>query len=299
MGLATKAIKQKIKSVNNIKKITKTMEMVSVSKMKKTTERVVRGRAYSKYALDLLHHIAGERHISHPFLENKKGEKVLLIVISSNKGLAGAYNANISKALAKYKSSSKKEIDCITIGKQSEKSARRNGLNIVASFIDFSEKSSSEEFLTIRDILVNEFKTGKYESVKVLYTEFKSSTSYKPFLMQVLPIKENIYKDLLLPDSDQKENKITEKKKLGLYAFEPNEAEILDTVITQLLEQAIFHTFLESLASEHSSRMFAMRNANDSANTMVSELTLYYNRVRQGAITQEIAEIVGGAAAMS
>lgn len=298
MGLATKAIKQKIKSVNNIKKITKTMEMVSVSKMKKTTERVTRGRAYSRYALELLHHVAGERHISHPFLEKKKTGKVLVVVISSNKGLAGAYNVNISKSLNKYKSSTKNEIDCITIGKQSEKSARRNGLNVVASFIDFSEKSSSEEFLIIRDILVTEFKTGKYEAVKVLYTEFKSSTSYKPFLMQVLPIKENIYKDLLLPEDD-KVHKYNEKKNLGLYTFEPSEAEILDTVISQLLEQAIFHTFLESLASEHSSRMFAMKNANDSANTMVSELTLYYNRVRQGAITQEIAEIVGGAAAMS
>ncbi len=166
MGLATKAIKQKIKSVNNIKKITKTMEMVSVSKMKKTTERVTRGRAYSRYALELLHHIAGEDHLTHPFLEEKETGKVLVVVISSNKGLAGAYNVNISKALGKYKSSTKNEIDCITIGKQSEKSARRNGLNIIASFINFSEKSTSEEFLTIRDTIVAEFKTDKYEAVK-------------------------------------------------------------------------------------------------------------------------------------
>lgn len=298
MGLATKAIKQKIKSVKNIKKITKTMEMVSVSKMKKTTERATRGRAYSRYALELLHHIAGEEHISHPFLEEKKTGKSLVVIISSNKGLAGAYNVNISKALGKYKLSAKKEIDCITIGKQSEKSARRNELNIIASFIEFSEKSTSEEFLVIRDMIVDQFKTGKYEAVKVLYTEFKSSTSYKPFLMQVLPVKEEIYKDLLLSD-DSKPEKNTKKNKFSQYTFEPSEAEVLDTVIRQLLEQAIFHTFLESLASEHSSRMFAMKNATDSANTMVSELTLYYNRVRQGAITQEIAEIVGGAAAMN
>lgn len=298
MGLATKAIKQKIKSVNNIKKITKTMEMVSVSKMKKTTERVVRGRAYSRYALELLHNIAGEDHITHPFLEEKKTGKVLVVVVSSNKGLAGAYNVNISKALGKYKSSTKNEIDCITIGKQSEKSARRNGLNVIASFIDFSEKSTSEEFLIIRDIVVKEFQGEKYEAVKILYTEFKSSTSYRPFLMQVLPVKEKIYKDLLLPEEPH--NKKSEKKKTTeTYTFEPSEAEVLNTVIMQLLEQAIFHTFLESLASEHSSRMFAMKNANDSANSMVSELTLYYNRVRQGAITQEIAEIVGGAAAMN
>ncbi len=299
MGLATKAIKQKIKSVQNIKKITKTMEMVSVSKMKKTTDRVIRGRAYSRYALELLHHIASEDGLSHPFLEEQKGDKTLVLVISSNKGLAGSYNMNISKALSKYVLSLRDDdVSCITIGKQSEKSVRRSGLPIIASFIEFSEKSTSDEFLVVRDMIVKEFATGLYKAVKILYTEFKSSTSYKPFLMQILPLKEELYKDLLLPQ-DAYSEKLTKEKKFSQYSFEPNEKDVLHTVIWQLLEQAIFHTFLESLASEHSSRMFAMRNANDSASNMVSGLTLHYNRVRQGAITQEIAEIVGGAASMN
>jgi F-type H+-transporting ATPase subunit gamma len=293
MGLQTKAIKQKIKSVGNIKKITKTMEMVSVSKMKKTTERVVKGRPYSRYALELLSHIAGEKGVSHPFLEDKKTGKSLVVIISSNKGLAGAYNINISKALSKFKSFSQKEIDCITIGKQSEKSARRNGLNIIASFIDFSEKSGSEEFLAIRDTIVKEFTTGEYETVKILYTEFKSASSYKPFLIKILPVKEEIYKDLLLPEIGEN-SEYNKSKQLSLYTFEPSETEILDMVIKQLLEQVLYHTFLESLASEHSSRMFAMKSASDSAKNMVDDLTLYHNQVRQAAITQEIAEIVGG-----
>lgn len=297
MGLATKVIKQKIKSVNNIKKITKTMEMVSVSKMKKTTSRVVSGRAYSRYALELLHHIAGERHIKHPLLTEREGDKELVVVISSNKGLAGSYNINISKALTKYKNSIDKKIDCLTIGKQSEKAARRNGLNIVASFIDFSEKSTSEEFLSIRDTILGEFESGNYSKIHMLYTQFVSANSYKPFLMQILPVKEEIYRDKLMPVEGEN-SEYNKSKNLSLYTFEPGEYEVLNTVIKQLLEQAIFHTFLESLASEHSSRMFAMKNANDSAKSMVSELTLYYNRVRQGAITQEIAEIVGGASAM-
>lgn len=297
MGLATKAIKQKIKSVNNIKKITKTMEMVSVSKMKKTTSRVVSGRAYSRYALELLHHIAGERHIKHPLLTEIEGDKELVVVISSNKGLAGSYNINISKALTRYKNSTDKKIDCLTIGKQSEKAARRNGLNIVASFVDFSEKSTSEEFLSIRDTILGEFQSGNYSKIYILYTQFVSANSYKPFLMQILPVKEEIYRDKLMP-AEGENSEYNKSKNLSLYTFEPGEYEVLNTVIKQLLEQAIFHTFLESLASEHSSRMFAMKNANDSAKSMVSELTLYYNRVRQGAITQEIAEIVGGASAM-
>lgn len=292
MGLATKAIKQKIKSVGNIRKITKTMEMVSVSKMKKTTDRVLAGRPYSRYALELLHRIAIEDHITHPLLETIQAEKVLVVVISSSKGLAGAYNANISKALAKFKTTSPKPIECITIGKQSEKSARRNGLPILASFIDFSEKSTSEEFLVIRDTVVKEFLSGSYESVYVLFTEFKTSTSYKPFLMQLLPIREEIYKDLLLGTDEA----VTYKP--SMYSFEPSENDVLNAVTTQLLEQALFHSFLESLASEHSSRMFAMKNANDNAKEILDDLTLYYNQIRQGAITQEIAEIVGGAMAM-
>lgn len=297
MGLQTKAIKQKIKSVKNIGKITKTMEMVSVSKMKKTTERVVSGRAYSRYALELLHNIATERHISHPFLEKRDTGKVLVVVISSNKGLAGSYNLNIVKALANYKKMREgKTIDCITIGKQSEKAARVNGLNILASFHNFSEKSTSEDFLAVRDVVLKEFAENEYEAVKVIFTEFKSATSYKPFIMQLLPVKEGIYKDVLLQSQN---GEVSTEKKFSMYLFEPSEAEVLDSVIRQLLEQALFNMFLEAQASEHSARMFAMKNANDNASEMMDSLTLLYNQVRQGAITQEISEIVGGAAAMN
>src|SRR5690606_9495973 len=136
----------------------------------------------------------------------------------------------------------------------------RNSLNIIASFIDFSLKSSSEEFLIIRDMIVNEFTSNNYESVKVLYTEFKSVNTYKPFLMKILPVKEEIYKDLLLPAKGEN-SEYNKNKKFSLYIFEPSEAEILNNVIKQLLGQALYHAFLESLASEHSSRMFAMKSA--------------------------------------
>ncbi len=297
MGLQTKAIKQKIKSVKNIGKITKTMEMVSVSKMKKTTERVVSGRSYSKYALELLHNIATERHVTHPLLEKRDSGKVLVVVISSNKGLAGSYNLNIVKALSSYKNLREgKQIDCLTIGKQSEKAARVNGLNIIASFHNFSEKSTSEDFLAVRDVVLKEFTENGYEAVKVIFTEFKSATSYKPFIMQLLPVKEGIYKDILLQNQN---GETSTEKKFSMYLFEPSESEVLDSVIRQLLEQALFNMFLEAQASEHSARMFAMKNANDNASEMMDSLTLLYNQVRQGAITQEISEIVGGAAAMN
>jgi F-type H+-transporting ATPase subunit gamma len=297
----TKAIRQKMKSIGNIKKITKTMEMVSVAKMKKSTETNSRGKAYATHMMDLLSHIAIQRNLSHPLLgptEDEEKRKVtmkeLVIVISSNKGLAGSYNTNISKALLEYKKKSDSTVDTITIGKQSEKSARRHGLNIVASFVTFSEKTSSDEFLSIRDMIIEKFKAGDYDKVSVLYTEWKSAMSYKPFMMQLIPIVPNLYSNFLL---DTGVEDATPSKDMREYKFEPDMQSILDQLVPQSVALAVFHAFQEAQASEHSARMFAMKNANDNAGEILSDLTLYYNQARQAAITQEISEIVGGASA--
>ncbi len=296
MGADTKAIRQKMKSIGNIKKITKTMEMVSVAKMKKGTEMANRGRAYSKYALELVSHIANMKEITHPLLAHDvKAGRELVIVISSNKGLAGSYNTNISKALSVYTKNKLENTDCITIGKQSEKSARRNKLNIVASFVDYSEKSSSDEFLVIRNMIVDKFTKGEYTKVSILFTEFKSATTYKPYVMQILPVVPELYKNLLLEDGVGALN----NERFADYKFEPNESLVLAQIIPQIIGAAIYHSFVESVASEHSARMFAMKNANDNAGEILDDLTLFYNQARQSAITQEISEIVGGAAALS
>lgn len=297
MAVQGKAIRQKIKSVGNIKKITKTMEMVSVSKMKKATQVVYRGRAYSKYALELLSHIAVERELEHPLLTSDKNPKTgreLVIIIASNKGLCGAYNTNISKALVAYKKNNSNTLDCITFGKFSEKVARRNNLNIVASFIDFSEKSTSEEFLVIKDMVVSKFIEGIYEKISVLFTELKTATLYRPYLMQLIPIVPAVYKNLLLEEESER----FKGESLSSYKFEPSEKHVLNQIIPELINAAIYHAHVESAASEHSARMFAMKNASDNASEILSDLTLFYNQARQAAITQEISEIVGGAAAV-
>jgi F-type H+-transporting ATPase subunit gamma len=271
------------------------MEMVSVAKMKRGTDMVNRGRSYAKYALELLANIAGVRDITHPLLtSDSKAKRELVIVISSNKGLAGAYNSNISKALNIYSKEKRELMDCLTIGKQSEKSARRNNLNIIASFVDFSEKSTSEEFLIIRDMIIEKFKSESYAKISILFTEFKSSVNYKPYLMQLIPVVPEIYKNLLI-----EENTDSNKESFKDYTFEPNEMEVLAEIIPQIINAAIYHAFIESVASEHSARMFAMKNANDNAGELLDELTLFYNQARQAAITQEISEIVSGAAALN
>ena len=294
MATDTKAIRQKMKSIGNIKKITKTMEMVSVAKMKKSTQTAGRGKAYAKLLADLMSHIALSGNTSHALMtpKEKSSNKEILIVISSNKGLAGSYNTNISKALAEYKKKSGKEIDCITIGKQSEKSARRNKLNVVASFIDFSEKSSSDEFLVLRNMIIEKFMNEDYDKVSVLYTEWKSAVSYRPYLQQLIPISADSYRNFLLEEDAGKP-----RQDMREYKFEPNMQSVLDQLVPQAVALALYHSFLEAQASEHSARMFAMKNANDNAGEILSDLTLFYNQARQAAITQEISEIVGGASA--
>jgi F-type H+-transporting ATPase subunit gamma len=300
MATDTKAIRQKMKSIGNIKKITKTMEMVSVAKMKKSTQMASRGKTYARFLSDLMSHIVASNATSHPLMtrKDKLSGKELLVVISSNKGLAGSYNTNISKALTEYKKKTTNEVDCITLGKQSEKSARRNKLNVVASFIDFSEKSSSDEFLVLRDMIIQKFLAGEYDKVSVLYTEWKSAVSYRPFLQQLVPIVPESYRNFLLDLPAQTgEDAAKPKTDLREYKFEPDMQSVLDQLVPQAVALALYHSFLEAQASEHSARMFAMKNANDNAGEILDDLTLFYNQARQAAITQEISEIVGGASA--
>jgi F-type H+-transporting ATPase subunit gamma len=290
-----KEIKSKIGAVSNIKKITKTMEMVSVSKMKRATNRAQGSKDYARRALELLVTIAGEKHVSHPLLETGTGDKELVVVIASNKGLCGSYNTNISKALTRItKSKPDTTFDTVTLGKQAEKAARRNGLEIVASFIELNEKTTADEFQTLKNMLVDTFLDGTYRKVHILYTEFTSATAYTPVMTQVLPADSKTLQNQLLDEEIPQ----TEKEKLALYLFEPNEEEILGIVIPQLVHIALFQMFIESVASEHSARMFAMKNATDSAGEIIEELTLSFNKARQAGITQEISEIVAGAEAL-
>ncbi len=296
MAVSSKTIKQKIKSVGNIKKITKTMEMVSASKMKKATENVYRGRVYAKYALELISNLAKIPGVRHPMLAGEietTSSKELIVVISSNKGLAGAYNSNIGRALAQYKKTTKAEIETITIGRFAEKASRQNQLNVVASFIKFNEKTRSEELLVVRDMISKMYLDKNYRKISILFTELQSSMVFRPFIMQLLPIIPNIYKNELVSESFEFENGGTFVR---TYKIEPSKETVLREIIPQILGAAIYHAFLESVGSEHSARMLAMKSAGDNAKTILDDLTLYYNQARQAAITQEISEIVGGAA---
>lgn len=292
-----KEIKLKIGTISNIKKITKTMEMVSVSKMKKMVTRVSASKEYAVKALQLLANLALERNIEHPILEQGKGEKNLLVVFASNKGLCGGFNVNISKKLSQIAKQSKRTLDVITIGKQAERAARRNNLSIVASFIEFNEKTGSDDFLVLKQILLDKMQGGEYRETWMLYTEFKSAVSYAPVNYQILPPNVETLKHIFV--EEEREERYGHKlKSLSRYIVEPSPEEVVEQIVPKLLHASLYHAHLESQASEHSARMFAMKNASDNAGNLVDDLTLQYNKARQSAITQEISEIVGGAEAL-
>jgi len=300
MPLQTKAIKQKIKSVGNIKKITKTMEMVSVSKMRRAVDKALSSRTYSKYALELLVNLSKDKDVSHPLMTAGKNNKELIIVIASNKGLCGGYHTNLFKALNLYfkkQEGLNKEVKSVTIGKYAERICKKLNLQIFASFITFSEYSTIEQVKELSNLVTKEFIEGGYKSVKILYTEFLKSTTYKPILREIFPISIETIKNII--EEIQEENQGSFDNTFVNYSFEPNKNEILNNILPGLVDVIIYQTLAEAYASEHSARMFAMRNAGDSATTILDGLTLSYNHARQDGITRELSEIVAGAEALS
>jgi len=308
MAIQTKIIKQKMKSIGNIKKITKTMEMVSVSKMKKTVEGSMASREYSRYSLELLVTLAKERNIPHPLLEYGLGDKTLLIIVASNKGLCGGYNLNISKAVSKFKKTIDKKagqvnndlIECITIGKQAERIANRNKLKIVSSITEFGENIVIEDIELLKKIVLKEFiDLKKYKNVSIVYTQFVKQLDYRPNIREIIPVSPKTMRNIIEETETGRDEVRFDKKSMILYLFEPSEERVLDKVIPDLLGAVFFQIMLEAQASEHSSRMVAMKNATDNAGELLDDLSLTYNRARQAGITQEVAEIIGGAEALN
>lgn len=294
MALQTKTIKKRINSVKNIRKITRAMEMVSASKMKKATEKALATRDYAQLALELLINI-GKEVREHPLLEERKMNNILMIVVASNKGLCGSYNGNIlRKAKEIIEKHEAKNLAYITVGKKAEKAIFKG--KHLASFVDFSENPSLEEILPLSRLILDSFLKREYDRVKIIYTEFVSAIKYKPRKINLLPISKEVIQEMIdnLPLPKEK----FQKTNLARYLFEPDMKELLDEILPRLAEIQLYQAILESSASEHSARMMAMRNASDNALEMIDELTLYFNQARQAAITQEISEISSGAAAL-
>lgn len=324
MALNAKTIKTRINTVKNTKKITKAMEMVAAAKMRKAVDATLQMREYAELAKGLLDRVSTVRDTDFELLEKRAVKKMLVVVISSNRGLCGSFNANVLKKAQALNDEKEKfaehvlegednilpeanvELDVIGIGRKSALFAKRNNLNLVAVYEDIGDSPDFESILPISEEIIAKFKEGGYDKVKLIYTNFESSLSQVSKMRQLLPVT-NTTLDKMLSDLGEvaKDEDDTEKNDAQDENFpfdtailEPSPEKIINYVVPRLVEIQLFQGVLESAASEHSARMVAMKSASDAAGDMIDSLNLIYNKARQAAITQEIAEIAGGAAAL-
>jgi len=287
----TIALKRRIGSVRNTRQITKAMELVSASKMRRAQEQAKRSRDYREAAYSLLARLSSLQETdNHPLFQRRKVKSKLYIVITSNSGLAGAYNYNVLKLLTKSVTADRDngiKSYVITVGKQGANFVRRlEHVNLLAVYPAFGDEPSANDIRPILNTMLSEYRDKQIDEADLIYTLFQSNLVQQATQLNILPAH---------PDPADKEN---QTYKYEFTNFEPSVDVVLDNVATRLLEVQIWQGLLESLASEHSMRMIAMKNATDNANDLIDDLTLEFNTVRQANITQELAEITGGAEAI-
>lgn len=304
----TKEIKRRIKSVKNTKKITKAMELVAASKMKRAVSSTLASRLYAGYSWEILTSIANStQEITHPLFVQREVKNVLLVLITSNRGLCGAYNAQVTKkALALLKTSdinlNNAKIDLVTVGKKGDTAMRRIGKNIIATFTELPDNINLNDVVPISKFVVDQYKENKYDKILIAYTDFVSALSQKPNIKQILPISKEQIKELIDTVGENKEVKDELDKSITKkvdYTFEGDQEALIGSLAEKLSRMQIYQMLLESNASEQSSRMVAMKNASEAAGEMIDDLTLAFNKARQASITQEISEISAGMASVS
>ena len=304
----TKEIKRRIKSIKSTKKITKAMELVAASKMKRAVASALASRLYAGYSWDILASIAENMPKSkHPLFtdrEKKKDEeeRILIVLITSNRGLCGAYNAQIIKkaiALLKIDRDGVK-FDFISIGKKGDAAMRRARQNIIASFPELLDKVSLASILPVSKLAMDEYGAEKYHKVLVAYTDFLSPLVQKPNIKQLLPVSRENLAELLTDLGGEGRGEAIFKKHAKIdYLFEGDFEILLSSLAEKITRMQVYQMALESGASEQSARMLAMKNASEASDEMIGDLTLAFNKARQANITREISEISSGMASIS
>jgi F-type H+-transporting ATPase subunit gamma len=282
-----KEIKGKIGSIKNTQKITSAMEMVAASKMKKAQERMTSGRPYAQSMLKVIGHIAnGNLEYRHPYLEEREVKRVGYIVISTDRGLCGGLNTNEFKLVAnevKAWRAKEVEVDFAALGSKACAFFNRFGGNLLAAESGIGDAPKISDIVGIVRVMLKAFDEGKLDKVFLVFNDFVNTMTQKPVINQLLP----------LPKSENEE-----LQHRWDYIYEPDPKPILEALMVRYIESQVYQGVVENAASEQAARMVAMKAATDNAGNLIDDLQLVYNKARQAAITQEISEIVGGAAAV-
>jgi len=295
-----KEVRNRIVSVKSTQQITKAMKMVSAAKLRRAQSRIMQMRPYAKKLKELLANLSSsvEGSEAAAYFQERPQNKVLLVVITSDRGLAGSFNSSAIKealraATSKYEKTKPENIDIVAIGKKSQNFFKKGRYKMIAENTSIFSNLTYENTEQIANMLINAFLNHEYDAIDVIYNSFKNAAVYIPTLERFLPVAP--------PQMEQKSKEETDKKQhhyVADYIFEPGQEEIVKRLIPQSLKVNLFRALLESNAAEHGARMTAMDKATDNAEDLINQLKLKYNKERQATITKEILEIVGGAAAL-
>ena len=281
-------IKTKIKSVQNTRKVTRALEMVSASKIRKAQDRMKASRPYARAMKQVIGHLAqANSEFQHPYLvERKQTKRVGYVIVSSDRGLAGGLNNNLfRKLLGEIRDWQQQgvEVDVVTIGQKATVFFRRIRVDMLASVTHLGDTPHVDQLVGVIKVMLDAYSSGKVDRVFMVYNDFVNTMTQRAAFDQLLPLPPS---DTAVAPHDWD------------YIYEPDAQTVLEHVLTRYIESLVYQAVMENVASEHAARMVAMKAASDTATKMIDSLNLIYNKARQAAITQEISEIVGGAAAV-
>ncbi len=274
-------IRRRIRSIENTAKVTKAMEMIAASKMRRAQASVLAGRPYSEKIQQVIADLAAqpsEDGTSQPLLESRPIQRVGLVHITPDRGLCGGLHSNLNRRVSQFIVEHQVPATVVAVGRKGRDFMVRYGQDVKAVFINLGDRPALADTIAISSMVIDQYTTGEVDEVHLSYVEFVSTTVQRPVVKRLLPI---------VPAE------LTAYERVG-YIYEPSDQEVLGSLLPRFVEMEIYHALLELIASEQSARMVAMRNATENAGEMVEDLTLLANKVRQESITNELLDILGG-----
>lgn len=298
-----KEIRTKIKSVQNTRKITKAMEMVAASKMRKAQERMAAGRPYTEKVRKIaMHMMMTNPDYTHPYLEERKEIKnVGIVLVTTDKGLCGGLNTNITRVvLARLKEFEAKGINvqATAFGNKGLGFLTRLGVNLVSQEVNLGDQPKLETLIGALKVQLDDYKSGKIDALYIATSDFINTMRQAPTFMRLLPLPDGLNDPFTTEEGALEVDEGSKPTYSWDYIFEPGTKEVIDDLLHRYVEGVVYQAVAENMASEQSARMVAMKAASDNAKKVIGDLQLVYNKTRQAAITKEISEIVGGAAAV-
>ncbi len=278
-------IRRRIKSVQNTAKVTKAMEMVAASKMRRAQERTIAARPYAEKMQQVLADLAAQHSSDeeiHPLLVQRPVNRIALIHITPDRGLCGGLVASVNRSVASFILEQQVPVSAVAVGRKGRDFLVRSGQEVRAEFTNLGDRPSVVDLQPIAHIVIDDYTNGLIDEVHISYTQFINTVNQRPVLWRLLPIE---------PAAIEPGQNVE-------YIYEPSPSEVLAQLLPRFVEKELYHVILESIASEQSARMVAMRNATDNAKEVIEDLTLTYNKARQEMITKELLDITGGAVAL-